>query len=184
MNKRVCVVVVCEDKQQDVFIRRLLHRLNYNTARDVTFYRSPKGCAEQFVRQRYQVEVGAFRGKLHHRAGCLIAVIDADNHTVDFRNKQLKDSLSDAGLEDRQADESIAIFIPKWHIETWIHYLLGDQQVIEGKPSSYYDGRERDCFPAVERFIEISRLSSYPADCPPSLQAGLNELKQQRIPRV
>lgn len=182
MNRRVQAVILCEDLQQDVFFSRLLKLLGYRPRNiRVIPYPDGEGCGEQHVRQRYPVEVHVYRTKAQHRAGCLVSIIDADTEDVSFRHRQLIDSLTGNGQNDRRSDENIAIFIPKRYIETWIHYLVDGGAVDENHKYPKLTRHESDCHPAVERFIELAKQSPSPTDCPPSMLRGFVEL--QRIPQ-
>jgi len=69
--------------------------------------------------------------------------------------------------------ERIAIFIPKRNVETWIHFLMGEDvnETDEYKKFS----AESECASAVAR---LAAKSEYwlTADVPPSLRAACNEL--------
>ncbi len=83
-------------------------------------------------------------------------------------------------MPHRQSDEAIAVFVPKWHVETWIHYLLHGGPVSEDQPSPRLDN-ETDCYPAVDRFLQLTDLPKVPEEAPPSLKRGLGEVP--RIPK-
>jgi hypothetical protein len=74
----------------------------------------------------------------------------------------------------RTPEERIAIFIPKWEIETWLEHLSHGRPVDE----SYRDypkfvGHERDCYPAADHLVQIAQGVSHPQHCSPSLQRAL-----------
>jgi hypothetical protein len=56
----------------------------------------------------------------------LVVIIDADKSTLQERLDWLALTLNEDSQENRQANEAIAIFVPKRNIETWIHYLQGE----------------------------------------------------------
>ena len=64
MSRRVRIVVLCEDKQQEVFIRRFLIAMGWCKHR-MRFEKAPagRGAAEQFVRTRFPRELKAYRSK-------------------------------------------------------------------------------------------------------------------------
>ncbi len=186
------VVVLCEDVAQQNFVRRLVHRRGY-TNRDVYAVALPvgKGAGDKHVLLHYPEEVGSVRAESGHRRRCLVAAIDADKHTVDQRHRQLDEAL--VGCQDlredhrqpRGAREPIAVFVPKWHIETWIDHLLDGGPVSEDKPSRRH-GRAtaRECQDAADQFFELARQDPAPADCPSSLKRGLRELPRIREANV
>jgi hypothetical protein len=179
MSKRFAeIVILCEDRQQEVFVRRYLHGLGYSNRRiRVAPYPAGRGSGEQFVRQNYPKEVKELRRRAKHLHVGLVVVIDADTSTVPQRLQQLDAELQQSGLSPRADDERIALLVPRRNIETWIHYLLGnpvDEDTVYPKLP-----RESDCQPAVARLLAI-RSSGWqlPDDCPPSLREGCAELRR------
>jgi len=100
---------------------------------------------------------------------------------MEYRYEQLNTSLTQRGMPVRQSDEAIAVFVPKRRIETWIHYLLRGGPVSEEEMYPRMRGRERDCYPAAERFSQLDGKPEMPEGCPPSLVRGVTELR--RIPK-
>lgn len=182
MSRVAQVVILCEDKQQQVFLYRLLKGLGYSN-RTIYLRAIPDGkqSAEQYVREHYVEEVKANR--VNHISRCLVVAVDADMITVDQRTQQLEQKLIQNGLNSRKANEPIALFIPKRNIETWINYLIEGGPVNETTEYAKLRGCERDCQPAVIKFIELVKLpaAQRPQDCPPSLECGLDEV--QHIPQ-
>ena len=180
MSRVAQVVLLCEDLQQQVFFYRLLKRLGYSR-RAIYLRAFPQGrqSAEQFVREKFAEEVHAFRNT--HVSRCLVVAIDADTHAVGDRQQQLDAELTGHGYTSRRPDEPIVIFIPKRNIETWIKYLLEGGEIDETVAYAKYVKCERECQPAVERFLELFTQFAIPDDCPPSLQQGFIEAK--RVPK-
>ena len=129
MSDRAQFIVLCEDLQAEVFIRRaLIHRgANPRRIRIVprpstggapTLARSTRG-GHAYVVARYHVEVEAWRKQNTKAATALVVHIDADpTHTVAERHAQLAAALKDAGVELRGTNEPIAELVPKRNIET------------------------------------------------------------------
>ncbi len=67
----------------------------------------------------------------------------------------------------------MAIAVPKRNIETWIHYLNGEQ-VNEDATYSKLD-RERDCKPAVDNLVKLCTARGLAAGTPPSLSKACDE---------
>ena len=82
------IILLCEDKQTDSFVRRFLKRRNFKS-RDIKTLPLPdsRGAGEQWVRKRYPEELKAIRSK---RNAYLIVVIDADTKSIDYRHEQLR----------------------------------------------------------------------------------------------
>ncbi|MDX1990773.1 MAG: hypothetical protein SF029_00190 [bacterium] len=128
------IVVLCEDRQSEVFARQFLkiyfglnnHQLRFKAALPGV------GSGERFVLNEYAAEVKLLRQKRNMKRIALVILIDGDVLEVEDRMKQLDAVLRESGTEVRQGEDAVAIFIPKRNIETWIAYLRG-QQVDEQK---------------------------------------------------
>ncbi|MBC1222176.1 hypothetical protein GNF10_06275 [Nostoc sp. UCD121] len=59
-RRRVQIVILCEDKQQEVFARHFLKKRGFILDRNLRIEICPKGAGEQFVRKRYPAEVKAY----------------------------------------------------------------------------------------------------------------------------
>jgi hypothetical protein len=182
-EKSVHFIILCEDKQHEVFTRRTLRQLRFNFSyRDLRLVLPRGGSGEHHVRKNYPIEVKEHRVRATRRNGGLLVLMDADKETVEKHHQELAQELALALLPPRGNEERIALLIPKWNIETWIYFLLSGQDVKEDK-SDYpkLRGRESDCQPAVEKLDEYLRIG-LPDNCPPSLQRGAEELKT-RLPQ-
>jgi len=167
------VVLLCEDRQQECFAYRYLRHKGLSRYRiHVRKAPSAAGAAEQYVRQQYPAEVAALRAKAHSSAG-LIAVLDVDSTSPQFRLNQLAEALQDAHQPPRAKDEPIAVLLPNRNIETWIHHLLGESVNEEDEYSKFSD-EQRKCEPAVREFLR--RCPDDMGNSLPSLQAACEEL--------
>lgn len=174
------VIVLCEDKQQEVCIRHFLIEIGFDRNR-MFFKTSPKGrqAGEQFVRESYPSEVRAYRSKKNHLSICLIAMIDADIKTVEQRLQQLDESLISKAMQIRQADENIAIFVPKRNIETWIYYLKGkpvDEET--AYPKLQYESNCKSC---VEELSKQCHNGCLKNNALPSLLKAVDEAQRIKI---
>jgi len=169
-QRRVQIVILCEDIQQEVFARYFLKKRGF-TGR----FRAkicPKGSqsGEQYVRSQYPVEVKAYRPNKNRVAIGLVVLIDADTGTLAARLNGLASVL-------RGSNEAIAIFVPKRNIETWIHYLQGET-VNEEDAYAKFENNEAVCKTAVEDLADRCYSQSLPEDAPRSLQAACGELQR------
>ena len=173
----VQLVLLCEDKQQEVFARQFFIRRGFDR-RKIRVNISPqgKGAAERYVRNRYPREVRRHRSKSAHLSICLAVVIDADTYTVAQRFSQFDSELEDSGQRNRQAVEKIAVFVPRRNIETWIHYLR--EQAVDEETAYPKLARESDCKPDVEKLVNQICPSGLPNDAPPSLHTACDELQK------
>jgi len=108
MSKPSSVIVVLEDHRQRVRPSP-----------------SAEGSAERWVRKTFVTETGRYRTRQAHASSALIAMIDADTHTVRDRLAQLDRELTAVGKPPVSNDEQIARLIPKRNVETWILCLNG-----------------------------------------------------------
>lgn len=137
MGKASQIIVLCEDKAHDVFVRRFLRtgwRIKQRMIR-VPPYPNGLGSGKQFVRDNVAKEVKAYRSR--QASTVLIIVIDADEKEVaniqDSFDKEIEDHTKKKGRGEK---EQIAYVIPKWHIQTWLAYLDG-QDVDETDKTKY-----------------------------------------------
>ena len=178
-SRNVSVVIVCEDTQQEVFIRYWLESKGLNPRKfRVVKHSLGQGSGEQFVRSRYPIEVEELRRVGTHRPVglSLVIIIDADVATVQARHEALDTALVQAGQTVRDNAEKIAILVPKRNIETWIHYVQG-AEVNEidvyrklNKPS--------DCKADVSRFAIAPGDRPFKTTAPDSLKLALVEIER------
>jgi len=159
-----------------VFCRLLLSRMGYDR-RWLLPKLAPPGCAKQWVRQQWPVEVEAQRKR--HAASVLLAAIDADNLSParEKANREAELSLP------RSPDEKIALFIPKWCIETWLQWLGGDHGVTEEEqhPATPEDLRDA-CRAAVEQYLQMAREGRDTGGALPALDMSFPEYNRLRRP--
>ncbi len=176
MSNYTQFIVLCEDRQQEVFARYFLVRCGVEQRR-IRFKTSPKGhgSGEQYVRQQYPKEVKLYRSQSSHLAIGLAVMIDADTMPVERRIAQLESALENDDQRQRQAEERTAIFVPKRNIDTWIHYLQGET-VNETDVYSKLD-KESGCRPFVRELASkpVYRLTD---SVPLSLQTACHELRR------
>jgi hypothetical protein len=181
-SSRVTAIVVLEDDRHAMLIRRYLKKHGLGE-REIRLQRSPsgEGNAEGWVRKTFAKEVNVYRGRYAKTA--LIVVIDADNHTVQDRYRQLDRTLEDGGKQRVDVEhEQIARLVPKRNIETWILCLNG-HDVSEG--DDYKDKRDEwnDLIPqAAGTLLDWSRQQAgLPSHCIDSLRSGVRELNRLRL---
>lgn len=168
-NRYSQIIILCEDRQHEVFIRHYLKKRHRMTERQIRVMICPqgRGAGEQYVRREYPIQVKILRQKQHF-SKALIAMIDADTQPVAERLNQLHPIPLDES-------EKIVRLVPKRNIETWIHYLNDNEQSIN--ESGIYPKlvKESACKPGIEKWVKIC-LNGLPIDCLPSLQFACTEL--------
>jgi len=175
VSRRVQLVLLCEDRQHEAFARRFLNTMGWET-RAMRVEKAPggRGAGEQFVRERYPVELKAHRSRPVTQA--LVVLIDGDSEGPVARLQRLDQACREAGLRERTSEERVAVFIPTWNIETWLAYLDGDR-VGEEKPDYPRPARERDCQRHVDELVRMCRAGKLREPSPPSLEAACGEYR-------
>lgn len=176
-QRRVQIVILCEDKQQEVFARYFLKKRGFTGL--VRANTCPKGseCGADYVHTHYPVEVKAYRQKRNQVSIGLVVLIDADTGTLEARLNELASVLDEDEQKNREPNEAIAIFVPKRNIETWIHYLQGET-VNEEDAYSRFKKNEAACKKPVENLADRCYSQSLPEDAARSLQAACGELQR------
>ena len=173
----VQVVILCEDQQQECFIRRFLILRNYDPHR---FYvRRPgagRGSAEQFVREEFPRELKAYRSRSNRYSTCLVVGTDADRLSVEERVRSFLKACTDSGIPPREEGEQVCFMVPKRNVETWLAYLRGEP-VDEETEYRKYD-RPSDCQQDVESLDEMCRQRRLRPDPPPSLSYVCEEFRR------
>jgi hypothetical protein len=167
------LVLLCEDKQHEVFARRFLNEMGWET-RAMRVEKAPggRGAGEQFVRKRFPVELRAHRSRPVRQA--LVVLIDGDREGTAARFQQLSRACREMAVAERTEDEHVAIFIPTWNIETWLAYLDGGE-VSEHRSDYPRLSRERDCQRHVEVLVRMCRDEGLREPAPPSLRSACVE---------
>jgi len=165
------VVVLCEGKQDEVFLRRFLKSSGINRRR-IRVRRCPPGLGsgKQFVQNEYAKEAAEHRRRatfMHNIA--LIVMHDCDTSTVEECRAVLDP-------EGRQPGERIALLFPKRSIETWIRFLVDGQAVDESIRYPELQ-RESECHDVADR---LARKQEYvlSAIVPSSLRDACPEIRR------
>jgi hypothetical protein len=153
MNRKVTAVVLCEDKQSQTLLVRYLKERGFARVRSLPLP-AGQGCGSQYVRERYATEVRRQRdGSV---AQVLVVHLDADKVAVEDRHRELADELKQAKLLPRDPDEPIALVVPRWETETWLHHYLGRHDVVETQRYPKFKQNEANAAkPTVAALIEI-----------------------------
>ena len=176
-QRRVQIVILCEDRQQEVFARYFLKKRGFRGLFRANICPPGSQAGEQYVRTHYPEEVKAYRQKRNQVSIGLVVLIDADTGTLEARLNWLASALDKDKQKNREPNEAIAIFVPKRNIETWIHYLQGET-VNEEAAYARFKNNEAVCKTAVEDLADRCYSQSLPEDAPRSLQAACGELQR------
>jgi len=180
MSRNANVVILCEDQQQEVFVRRFLARMQYGN-RDLKVFKAPKGrgSGEQFVRERFAEELAFFRSRAIRTRQALIVFIDADRSDASSRVAEVEGACKDAGIEKRSLEERVLILVPSRNIETWFAYL--DGQDVNETDKYPRLRRPRDCRRHVDRLYEMCQQRELRQPAPSSLEAACDEYRTRLL---
>jgi len=180
-SPRGTFVIVCEDTQHEVFVRRFL-RLSGVRNTSIRVEKSPAGLqdARQWIRRFLPGELRAFRNyNARNRSAnrMLIVVSDADNGTVEERTEYLTTE-----CDPKPGDqEKVCFVIPRWSVETWLKYLR-NEGYDESERTRRGDkwAKARDCHRQVDELKRMCDDRQLRSPAPPSLQMACTEFQRIR----
>lgn len=176
-RRRVQLVILCEDRQHAAFVRRFVEAGGWEKRQlDVILNPKGRGSGEQWVRERYALEVQKLRSA-PHVARALVAVIDEDKGGAGRRDAQLAQALEDWNLPARKPKEAILHIVPERNIESWLEYLTG--AVVDQTTSYPKLAQERDCGPMVSTLKGMCEAGRLREPAPPSLERACVEYRQR-----
>jgi len=179
MSRNVQLVLLCEDRQHETFLRRFLEKAGWSTRRMRIEMAPPgQGSAEQFVRERFPIELSSYRAKRYQVGQALFVMFDGDDHGVAKRLAELDEACRSRDVGPRRRDDRVAVFVPTWRIETWLAYLDGET-VDEGRDNYQRLRRPRDCREHVNILYQMCQEGNLRQPAPPSLEAGCEEYRNQ-----
>lgn len=180
-KKGVRVTLLVEDEALERFARSTLAEFGF-IRRAVRTVPYPDGKnAKQWVTQKYPGEVRAYRREANHQKVALLVGTDADEQTVRQRRDALDAALQETAAPPREAQERIAQWIPKWHVETWILFL-SHEEVDESQ--NYKHAVKKPDFDAVgKEFVRQFRESQGDPDATalPSLRVAFKETERLNV---
>lgn len=171
-------VLLCEDSQTEIFVRRFLWHRNIR-GRHVYTLPLPHGrqSGEQWVRTQFPKELKAIRARQDAQ---LLVVIDADARTTDGTLAWLDAECRSREVTPRTDDDPVIIAVPKRNIETWFEFLKTDETPHE---DCQYPRLRRpgDCRPLADKLFRMCHEEQkLPASAPPSLLAACSEYRKFR----
>jgi hypothetical protein len=173
----VQTVILCEDQQQEYFIRHVLLKRGWNGhGIRVEKPQKAKGAADQWVRESFPKELRAYRSKCNHLSNCLLAVVDADMQTVCERIKSFEAECEKQNIPFRRDDERVALVVPKRNIETWLAYLRGET-VDETTEYRRYENPS-DCQPDAGKLARMCANKRLEESPPESLTLACGEFQR------
>lgn len=188
MSRASDIIILCEDRLQEVFVRRFLKQgrgIRQPPIRPVPYpHGGSGGAGEKHVRDNYPNQLKAYRDRSAKAKTILIVVLDADVDTVQVHHNELEAACQQArpAISARQANEAVIHVIPKWHIETRLAYL-DDVRVSEDrqyKPDYAFKGCESSCHPLVDKLAAACKNGQRLTNPPDSLVQACREFDRIR----
>jgi hypothetical protein len=175
VSRPVQLVLLCEDQQHEVFLRRFFKEMGWEL-RELRVEKAPggRGSAEQFVRRRFPVELTAHRSR--GGSHVLVTMIDGDRHGDDGRRRQLDAACREAETAVRGRSERVVLAVPTRTSESWFAYLDGET-VDEGRPDYPRLGRSRECQRHVDALARMCREGALREPSPSSLRIACDEYR-------
>jgi hypothetical protein len=179
MSKASQIIILCEDKAHEVFVKHFLKRWGIKPrAIRVPPYPNGKGSGKKHVEDKISTEAEARRRR--QASTILLVIQDADELSV----HQIKSNLDAKLLSPRDNNEPIAYIIPKWHIQAWIAYLDG-KNVNEADKDTYKNmygklSESKDAHPFIDRLADNCRQNIKLESPPDSLFAACEEFDRIR----
>ena len=147
------VVLLCEDLQTDMFLRRFLRRRfgrGFRHRIHSVPFAAGSGSGEQRVREQFPDQLELIRGR---RGVVLIAVTDADKESTAARRMQLQQQCAVRGIVALRASDPVLVVVPRRSIETWFQYLSGHE--FDETTRYRHLRREADCQPLADRLYDM-----------------------------
>ena len=161
------VVILCEDRQQEVFIRRFLQKRGKERCQfRAVISPAGRGSGEQWARERFPSELQAHRSQGARRNNWLLVATDADVHIVQERIQSFAQACFDADVQFRQKNEKVIFIVPKRNIETWFAYLRGE--IVNDSDIYPRYNCENDCRQDVSRLDDMCRQQRLEPEPPPA----------------
>jgi len=173
--KNVNVVILCEDKPQESFVRAFLGLRNYNRRmiRTLPMVGRNGGAGEAAVRRSFPGELKAIRTRSN---ALLVAVIDADKTSLANRIHELEQACRNAEIMPRSAADPVVVAVPRRNIESWFVYLTGgDANEDSDEWKRKKDDLARAAAKSLHKMCYEEQKLRDPA--PQSLEAACNEWK-------
>ncbi len=176
-KKGVRIDILLEDRAFDRFVRKALASFGFDQHKvHVEPYPVGKN-TKQWVTQQYPAKVQLYRRKAAGQVALLVGT-DADEQTVQQRCNALAAALDQADMPRRKDDERIVLWVPKWHIETWILALLG--QNVNENDNYKHAAQDADVPGAAKGFVDRFRAFKQDATIQilPSLKTAFEETRR------
>ena len=181
MSNRVDIVLLCEDRRHEQFVRAFLKGKKRRLAR-ISFpklYKSHEAGGKKrnngFVLGEAVEEIDKARKVPPKRA--LILVIDGDKRGYASRNGQIASKLKAEKITALNEKECIALLVPCRNIETWVHHFKGNETDESTDFKSFY--KDYNAAPEAQAFADwVSDGNAVEVAELPALNAARDELRR------
>ena len=180
MSKASKIVVLCEDKAHEVFARRFLKKGWGIINRHITIIDYPvgKSSGKKHVEDSLNKEATALRQR--HASSILIVMRDADEDSLEEAVRKLESRIQ----PPRGNSDPIVFVAPKWHIQTWIGFLAGEE-IDESDKQTYENAygtisKTKQAHQFVDKLADWCKRNKAPESLPNSLKTACAEFERIR----
>ncbi|MCY4460660.1 MAG: hypothetical protein OXC26_09755 [Albidovulum sp.] len=173
----VKIVLLCEDKQTNSFLRKFLKLRKFGSRSIHTIFNPSNGSGEQYVRKNFPNQLKAIR---QSQNALLIVVTDADNLSVEERRSTLQDECENQNIPPVNDSDRVVQFFPRRNIETWLKCLSSNAGIDVDEVTTYRKLKyESDCGPlATNLYAMCHEKQKLREPVPPSLLNACEEYKK------
>jgi hypothetical protein len=175
------IVLLCEDKQHERFIRKFLRERNVDRRRirSVPLPHALGGDAKKWICDHFPEELKAYRSKANNINNILFVVVDVDDETVKKRASALDQACQMRNLPPREKSERVVYILPKWALETWILILDGQILTEDEQVERQHKQKANKVISSVTKTLSVSCKNQIALpQAPPSLIAACAEFQR------
>ena len=181
MSNSVSLVLLCEDEGHDQFIKAFL-KIKKRRLTRLSFPSGYKGHEKGgdkrrsgFVLSKAAEEIDEARNT--SRRSALIMVIDGDKPGYASRCGEIARKLTEKNMAPLSDKERVALVVPCWSIETWVHHFAGNRADEKTDFKSLY--RNAKILQQAQAFAEwVSDGNAEEVEGLPALNAARDELRR------
>ena len=174
------MVVLCEDRQHEVFVRKFLQKMGWQGSIRTEKAPPGEGSAEQFVKKQFVKELAEYRRNRNRVSIALVVMIDGDDRGPAERRAELEAACRKKKVPFVDSTERVLIVVPTWEIETWIAYLEKEDRTVNETTNDYPRlSKPRKCQPHVEKLAGMCRKKQLSESAPPSLLSACDEYNKR-----
>ena len=170
------VILLCEDRRTNTFVRRFLTRRFKN--HDIETLPLPAegtgGSGEQWVRKRFPKELQAIRSR---ERAVLVVVTDEDTDATRSRRASLDRACTEVGVAPIRSHDPVIVAVPRRNLESWFWHLGSGRAIEESRDYKEQLGKlNKSAIRALaDELFRMCQQQRLLPTAPASLQAACSE---------